>query len=193
MLLLSQRQQLIVAAVLVALMVLTRGHHFAEINMLPSASWAVFLLAGIYLTAKLWFPLLLFIAAALDFSAIYWGGVSSYCVSPAYGFLLPAYGSLWLAGRWYATHYQPTLMTLFPLAITVIAATFAATLFSSGGFYWFSGRYVDPTLAEATQRIVSYFPRYLSSMGFYIAMATIVHGLFLLTKSASPHQDNKTS
>ena len=57
--LLSQRQQLIVAALLALLMVMTRGHHFADINVLPSASWAVFMLAGFYLASKLWFPVFL--------------------------------------------------------------------------------------------------------------------------------------
>lgn len=191
--LLSQRQQLIVAAILALLMVLTRGHHFAEINILPSASWAVFLLAGIYLASKLWFPLFLALAAALDLTAVYWGGVSNYCVSPAYGFLLPAYGSLWLAGRWFATKYQPQLKTLFPLAIAVVFATLTATVFSSGGFYWFSGRYTDPTLVEAIQRIGSYFPRYLSSISFYVMTAVIVHSVFLMAKAAVNHRDNKIS
>lgn len=94
MLSLSQRQQWLIAACLLLLMLVTRGHHFASVDALPSASWAVFFLAGLYLSRGLWFPIFLVLAATLDFAAIYWGGVSSYCVSPAYSFLLPAYGSL---------------------------------------------------------------------------------------------------
>jgi hypothetical protein len=175
---LSRRHQIIVGVLLIALMTLTRGHHFADINVLPSASWAVFFLAGFYLSSRWLFPALLGLAAALDFSAIFWGGVSSYCVSPAYGFLLPAYGSLWLAGRWYASKYQFTWPTLLPLIVSVIIATALATVFSSGGFYWFSGRYTDPTFVELGQNFIQYFPKYLGTLSFYIAVAAVVHIAF---------------
>ncbi len=178
MLTLSRQHQIIVGALLIALMTLTRGHHFAEINALPSASWAVFFLAGLYLSSRWLFPALLGLAAALDFSAIFWGGVSSYCVSPAYGFLLPAYGSLWLAGRWYASKYQFSWTTLLPLAGSVIVAAALATAFSSGGFYWFSGRYTDPTFVELGQNFIQYFPKYLGTLSFYIAVVAVVHIAF---------------
>lgn len=170
--------QLLIAAALIALMIVTRGHHFVSINFLPSASWAVFFLAGLYLSRRFWFPILLGLALTLDLIAVTWGGVSNFCVSPAYGFLLPAYGSLWLAGRWYAGKYQFNWMTLLPLAASVIAAAAVATAFSGGGFYWFSGRYPDPNMAEYLQRFVQYFPKYLGTLSFYVAVAAIVHTAF---------------
>ena len=157
--LLSLRQQLIVAALLVLLMVMTRGHHFADINVLPSASWAVFMLAGFYLASKLWFPAFLGLAVVLDLMSVYIGGASNFCVSPSYGFLLPAYGSLWLAGRWFQSKYQFNWTALF----------------SGGGFYWFSGRYVDPTMAEYLTRFVQSYPGNLSKLSFYIAAAAVIH------------------
>lgn len=178
MLTLSRQHQLLIGALLIALMIVTRGHHFASINALPSASWAIFFLAGLYLSSRWLFPALLGLAAALDFSAIFWGGVSSYCVSPAYGFLLPAYGSLWLAGRWYASKYQFSWTTLLPLAGGVIVAAALATVFSSGGFYWFSGRYTEPTFVEFGQRFIQYFPKYLGTLSFYIAVAAVIHIAF---------------
>lgn len=173
--LLSQRQQLIVAALLALLMVMTRGHHFAEINMLPSASWAVFMLAGFYLASKLWFPVFLVLAVALDLIAVTWGGVSNFCVSPAYGFMLPAYGSLWLAGRWFQSKYQFNWTAMFTLALTLVIVTAVAGLFSGGGFYWFSGRYTDPTLVEHMSRFIQSYPGNLSKLGFYIAVAAVIH------------------
>jgi hypothetical protein len=173
--LLSQRQQLIVAVLLALLMVMTRGHHFADINVLPSASWAVFMLAGFYLASKLWFPLFLGLAVALDLIAVYWGGVSNFCVSPAYGFLLPAYGSLWLAGRWFLSRYQFNWTALFTLAVTLVTATAVASLFSGGGFYWFSGRYTDPTMVEYVSRFMQSYPNQLSKLSFYIAIAAVIH------------------
>lgn len=175
MLSLSQRQQWLIAGFLLLLMLVTRGHHFASVNVLPSASWAVFFLAGLYLSRNFWFPLFLALAAALDFSAIFWGGASSYCVSPAYGFLLPAYGSLWLAGRWLSKHIAFQWSSLLTLTLAISLATATATLFSSGGFYWFSGRYTEPNLLELASRFATYLPKYLATMSFYVAIALVCH------------------
>ncbi len=47
MLILSKQTQIVIGLVLVLLMAVTRGHHFATLNHLPGASWAVFFLAGL--------------------------------------------------------------------------------------------------------------------------------------------------
>lgn len=187
---LSRQHQLIVGALLVALMVVTRGHHFASVNVLPSASWAVFLLAGFYLSSRWGFPLLLALAAALDFSAVLISGVSSYCLSPAYSMLLPAYGSLWLGGRWLARHYQPQWIMLLSLTAVITASTAMATIFSSGGFYWFSGRYTDPSLVELASRLLDYYPQYLANTAFYVAIALLCHLAFRFSQL---HQADKAS
>ncbi|MGH8590136.1 MAG: hypothetical protein ACREXX_12665, partial [Gammaproteobacteria bacterium] len=106
--------------------------------------------------------------------AIAFGGVSSFCMSPAYGFLLPAYGALWLAGRWYAVRHRFAFSTLLPLAASVVIGGVVSELFSSGGFYFFSGRF-EPNLAEFGTRIVRYFPSSLATLAFYVAVAAIVH------------------
>jgi hypothetical protein len=95
---LSVRAQWTIGIVLALLMAATCGYHFVTIEHLPSASWAAFFIAGMYLGSRLVFPALLAEAALLDFAAITWGGVSNFCVTPAYGFLLPAYSTLWVAG-----------------------------------------------------------------------------------------------
>lgn len=46
MLTLAPRHQVMVGAVLAALLAATRGQHFATLQHLPGASWAVFFLAG---------------------------------------------------------------------------------------------------------------------------------------------------
>jgi hypothetical protein len=175
---LSRQHQMIVGVLLVALMVVTRGQHFASVSALPSASWAVFFLAGFYLSTRWAFPGLLALAAALDFSAVFFAGVSSYCLSPAYGFLIPAYGSLWLAGRWFASKYQFSWTTTLFLSASVVTGAAMATVFSSGGFYWFSGRYTDPTVIEFGQRFIQYFPQYLGTLSFYVAIAAVSHIAF---------------
>lgn len=193
MLSLSKRSQLLIGLLLVALMAFTRGHHFASINHLPSASWAMFFLAGFYISSRSIFPILLITAGLLDYMSITWGGTSSYCVSPAYAMLLPAYGSLWLAGRWYAAHYQFSWKTLLPLTASAVLSTAVCTILSGGGFYFFSGRYTDPTFIEYTQRFLDYFPTYLGTMSFYVGLAAVCHSLFLVTsRSGKAHQEKQS-
>ena len=120
MLTLSTRNQLAIGLLLVSLMILTRSHHFASVHNLADASWAIFFLAGAYLRSA--WPLLGFFALSwwLDFAAYTWGGVSDFCITPAYVFLLPAYASLWLAGRWYAKRHQFSWHTVMPLSLSVM-------------------------------------------------------------------------
>ena len=54
---LSRRSQVAIGIVLVLLVAMTRGSHFSLVN-LPSASWAVFFLAGVLLKPRWVFPLL---------------------------------------------------------------------------------------------------------------------------------------
>src|SRR5690606_25885106 len=103
-----------ILALLAVVMLATRTHHFGAV---PDASWAVFFIAGFYLSAgrstadgaamrgwSLWaFPLLMALAVAIDYVVITGQGIafwSHYCVSTAYLFLLPSYVAPWLGGSW---------------------------------------------------------------------------------------------
>lgn len=193
MLTLSRRNQLVIGMALAALMIATRGQHFATLHGLPGASWAVFFLAGVYLRPVWVLPAALGLAGFLDFAAFTWGGASGFCLTPAYAFLLPAYGSLWLAGRWYAGRYRLAWGTLASLAAAAFAGTAVCELFSSGGFYFFSGRFAEPMLAEFGARLAKYFPSYLGSLVFYVAIAAVVHTLLVLARSSGVARDVKAS
>ncbi|HEY6898797.1 MAG TPA: hypothetical protein VI279_16180 [Rhodocyclaceae bacterium] len=171
----SPRQQLAIGASLGLLLIASRGYHFQSLqNVLPSASWAVFFLAGVYLRPLLGFALLLALAAATDYVAIVWGGVSDFCVSPAYAALLPAYGCLWLAGRAYAARRGAAAIAPLSLAASAILGSALCELISSGSFYVFSGRFAQPALAEFAARSAEYFPAALYGMAFWIAVALAV-------------------
>ncbi|TWC34076.1 hypothetical protein FBY03_11341 [Pseudomonas sp. SJZ079] len=174
MLQLSPRHQLLVAIALAALLAMTRGHHFGSLN-LPSASWAVFFLAGVLLAPRWLFPALFVEASLLDFGAMQWSGVSDWCLSPAYWMLVPAYGSLWLAGRLYAGWHRDQLSSLLLLAAVASIAAFVAYLFSGGGFLFFSGRYLEPSLALLVERIGAYYPRYLGNLALYLGLAVVLY------------------
>ncbi|OGI42131.1 MAG: hypothetical protein A2150_07430 [Candidatus Muproteobacteria bacterium RBG_16_64_11] len=185
MLTLSTRHQAAIGLGLAALLIVTRGQHFASLHSLPGASWAVFFLAGIYLRPLWALPALLGLAWLLDFAAFTWGGASGFCLTPAYVFLLPAYSALWFAGRWYARRHCFTWRTLLPLGAAMLAGAAVCELFSSGGFYFFSGRFAEPNLAEFGVRLVKYFPSYLQSVGFYVGIAAVIHALFGLAHGAT--------
>lgn len=172
---LSIRVQFIIGFVLVLLMVSTRGHHFATLALLPGASWAVFFLAGVYLRSQWVLPGLLALTWLLDFAAFTWGNTSGFCLTRAYVFLLPAYSALWFGGRWYARNYHFEWRSLITLSVGVLVSATVCELFSSGSFYFFSGRFDDPALIEFGSRLLKYFPSYLQSLFFYIGIASVVH------------------
>jgi hypothetical protein len=175
-------QSLAIALVIALMVIVTRGHHFASIDFLPSASYAAFFIAGYYLRSTIMFVALLALCAGLDLAAVTWGGVSNFCVTPAYGFLLPAYGTMWLAGRWTADNTSWEFSSLFKLAGVVVMASAIAELFSSGGFYFFGGRYENPTLIEFGARVVKYYPKQLEAIAFWVVVALIAHVVFGLAK-----------
>lgn len=180
MLTLSFRNQIIIASLLALLMILTRSHHFASIHNLADASWAIFFLAGIYLRSAWSLPGFFALSWWLDFAAYTWGGVSDFCLTPAYVFLLPAYASLWLAGRWYAKRYQFAWSTVLPLSISVMAGLVLCELFSGGGFYFFSGRIAETSLVEFGEQMIKYFPLYIETFVFYVSIAVMIHTAFTL-------------
>lgn len=193
MLTLSNRNQILIGAVLALLLIATRGQHFATLHNLPGASWAVFFLVGVYVRPMWVLQAMLVFVWGLDFAPHMLSGASlaeivnggqAFCLTPAYVFLLPAYAALWLAGRWYARRYRFESRTLLPLGAAALAGAAVCELLSSGGFYFFSGRFAEPTLAEIATRLATYFPKYLQSLAFYVGIATVVHGLFGLVHGA---------
>jgi len=178
----DNRNQYGIGAVLALLIAATHGHHFATALNLPPATWVVFFLAGFYLRSAWAFGALLAEVVLIDYVAIAFGGVSAFCISPAYGFLLPAYGTLWLAGRWYAKCYSFSMSTLPALGASLLGSATLAEMFSSGGFYFFSGRFVDTNLAEFGGRLLKYFPHTLQSFAFWAAVALAVHVALVMVR-----------
>ncbi len=186
---LSTRAQLAIGIVLILLMAMTRGQHFASVQNLPSASWSIFFLAGFYLRPRWMFVLLFAEASVLDFGSLASGSISDWCLSPAYWALVPAYGSLWLAGRLFAGWQRDDLRSLGVLTLTLLVAACAAYLISGGAFYFFSGRYPEPTLAGFLPRIAHYLPRHLGNLAFYVGTALVLHvGIVSALRLMRPRQ-----
>ncbi|QSA98658.1 hypothetical protein [Methylococcus sp. EFPC2] len=173
---------------LALLMAATRSHHFASITHLPDASWAVFFLAGFYLRPAWVFAGLLGLAGLSDYVAITQFGVSDFCVSAAYGFLLPAYGALWFAGRLYAARYRFEPANLIWLAGYALAGATISELLSSGGFYYFSGRFAETSLAQFGGRLVTYFPHGLEGLALYLGSVVVAHVALTLASGTAPRR-----
>lgn len=174
-------------AILAVLMAATRMHHFGSSLHLPDASLAVFLLAGFLVASPLLFGALLIEAAALDYVAITHLGVSDYCVTPAYGFLIPTYAVLWFAGRIYARVHQNNLRSLGMFAAISFAAVNVAFLISNGSFYLFSGRLADVSIAQYAARIAQYYVPYVSGAVVYLVPAAMLYVLFTRRAVSANH------
>ncbi|MBU6296663.1 MAG: hypothetical protein KJS68_00350 [Alphaproteobacteria bacterium] len=181
---LSAHHQILIGFVLTMLMAVTRSHHVASLDHMPDASWAVFFLAGVYLRSAFALPLFLAEAVLIDYLAITFGGVSAFCISPAYAALLPAYGALWLGGRWYAKRLDVRLDTLIPLSASLAVGGIVCELISSGSFYFLSGRFTDPTLADFMPRVAEYLPTGLGSLALYVGLAAVTHVILTLAQRA---------
>ena len=159
-------------------MLFRSGHYFPALRAaLPSTSWAVFFLAGVYLRPRWFLPVLLLLAGALDVLAIGWGNVSDYCLTIAYAALVPAYAVLWFGGRWFAGEMALGRGTMMRLVASAFVATFACEIISSGSFYFSSGRFADPTLAGFGERLVQYFPHSLAAMALWVTLAALSRAL----------------
>lgn len=193
MLTLPLRHQYLIGTILITLMIVTREYHFASLHNLPGASWAVFFLAGVYLSSSWALPGFLALTWVLDASAYFTVAESEFCLTTAYAFLLPAYSALWAAGRWFAMHYRFSWRALLPLFSSLIIGAAACELFSSGGFYFFSGQFAETTFTEFWQRELHYFPLYLQSLLFYTGTAVVIHTLFVLIHKVRHPRINASS
>jgi hypothetical protein len=172
--------ELAIACALAALMAATRFHHFGSALHLPDASLAVFFLGGLYLRRPLAFGAYAALAALIDYVAITHAGVSDWCVTPAYAFLLPTYACLWWAAGWCAKkHGLRGWSGYLRLAGALVGATVLAFLISNGSFYGLSGYFGELAPAEYAARVAKYFPSYLASTMAYVAAAVLFEALIL--------------
>ncbi len=189
----SQHRTAWIAAGLILLMAATRFNHFGTAFALPDASLAVFFLGGLYLAkssraAVALFAALLLEAGAVDYHATAVQGISDWCITPAYGFLVPAYASLWLAGRWFARHHIMEGKGLAWLAVSAWGASSLAFVLSNAGFYLFSGRFADMAVAEYVSRVSEYYGSYVLVAMFYVGCAVVAQMMFaLLHRDATQH------
>ena len=184
----SVRSRMVLFLGLALVMAATRFPGLASHVHLHDASWALFFIAGFYLTDS-WrwaFPALLACAVAVDFVGIKYYGVSNYCVTVAYWFLVPAYGALWLGGRWLRRHESDDASGLMGLAASALAATSICFLLTNGSFYWLGGRVADPSWQGWFANFTRWYWPFVSVSLAYIAVAAFGH--YLVTRVLLPRR-----
>lgn len=164
----SRNAQIGTGAALAILMICTRGQHFVTVDALPSASWAVFFLAGALLRPGWTLPALFVLSSLLDLAGLALGRVTDWCLSPAYWALIVAYAVLWFGGRAYARAHREHWSALPWLVLSLLATSVVAYLISKSGFYFLSGRYPDASFAGFLERIPRYYPRALATLAGYV-------------------------
>ena len=152
---------------LMLLMAATRFHHFGTAFSLPDASLAVFFLAGFWQGGRYVLAALLLEAGLIDYVAITQLGVSDFCISPAYVFLIPSYALLWLAGQ-FSSKLPITSAQNAAKALTglVVAAT-GAFFISNTSFYLLSDQVANISWSQYLHGFSLYYPSYLSVALFY--------------------------
>lgn len=169
---LTQKQWLLIGGFLMLAMIVTRSH---LVNHVQDMSWAVFFIAGFYLRQYLAFPVFFIGALAVDLVVIKVQGGDNYCFTPSYAMLVPAYFSMWLAGRWLAHHYREDARGVLYLAGAAILGTSVCFLISNAGFYAFSGRFGEMTLLEYAATVAKYMPMYMQTTLLYVGIAALLH------------------
>ena len=180
----SDRRIVLSVAILSILMLATRGAHFSGLQALPEASWMIFMIAGLLLPSWffIWFMSL---AVGIDAYAFSFGELPGTCFSIAYGMLIPAYFSMWIAGRLVASHFTTNVTGLAGFFIYAMVGTLICELISSGSFYLWSGSF-EPTIREFVSRELRYAPATISSSAFWavtFAASTTLWRLYRQTKS----------
>ena len=164
-------------AAFAAMMVATRFHHFGDVLHLPDASMALFFLGGLYLRKHWQFVSFIALAVVIDWIAIEHAGVSDFCVTPAYSFLLPAYAVLWYGGRWYGPRLQMQWKSLAGAVVVALLCASASFAISNGAFYWLGGRYENPHMAQYLARAWQWGPLFVRTTMTYIVVALAIHAI----------------
>jgi hypothetical protein len=164
---------------LVLLMIATRFPGLASNWHLQDASWALFFIAGFYLSRH-WrwaFPALMVVAVAIDLVAIRFYGIDNYCMTVAYWFVVPGYGALWFGGHWLSRRASLDGRGLILLAASLALSVSVCYLITNGSFYWLSDRAANPSWEGWARNFAAWYWPFTRVTLAYVAVATFVHVL----------------
>lgn len=168
---LSLTQKLGVAAIIAFFMLLTRGSHVLTAVSLPDASLVLFLFGGLLLGRLAWFAVFILLASMIDFGAASVNSWYAFCLTDGYWGLIPAYGAMWLGGRFLAKRADAFAPLAY--AITTFVTTMLAFVISTQTYYLFSGRFPNNGVIETMQYGWNYLPSYLAYTAMYFVIVWV--------------------
>ncbi len=181
-------------------MVVTRGNHIASFSALPSASTAIFFIAGFYLRSikAFWFFYLL--TVIIDLSTSYYRGQFGDCITSSYPMLVLSYGIIFSGGAWLSRarfsqpkHSQDWFNRLIVMCLVFIVVYSLAFFISNGSYYVFSGNFFPLSLTEYLTRVEKYYLGYLTTPIAYLGSACAMHLSFhYLTRLLTSEQAEAT-
>jgi hypothetical protein len=175
---LSIRNQLLLGAFLILLLVITRSHNTLSFDLIPVSTIGLFFLLGVYFR-KVWVLTLAFaVVWMMDITGMTWSGNTEFCLKDSYLFLLLSYSVYWASGRLFATLYAGENLTSLAL-LTLIAPTGAALgyLVSSASFHYWSGSLEEDIIqmfSDYSMRLTGH----LEGLAVYLVIAVFAHMLF---------------
>ena len=167
---------LAVFALLTLLMLATRTHHFASLNNLPSASIAIFFLAGMYLRNIKAFWFFYTLSITIDLASSYYRGQFGDCITTSYPALVLSYAAMFTVGYYSKPNWQQNTwqINIIKVTLALFVASSIAFFISNGSYYTLSGKFPDLSWAEYGTRVDKYYFRSISNPVFYVISAVII-------------------
>lgn len=176
-------------AALAIVMAITRFSPATAVIHLQDASWAVFFLAGFYLVNQ-WrwaFPALMVEAVLIDYVAIEYLGVSNYCVTAAYWFLVPSYAALWAGGSWLHRHHSMDFRGFSRLVASASGGISLCFLISNASFYWIGSRVAVPTWDGWLANFSDWYWPFLRAPLAYVGAGAMMHVIVIQGRKLLEH------
>ncbi|WP_077340248.1 hypothetical protein [Pseudocolwellia agarivorans] len=166
-----------ICGLLTLLMIATRGNHFSTFNSLPSASTAVFFLAGMYLRKVKDFWFFYILSITIDLASSFYRGQFGDCLTASYPALAFSYAAMFAAGYYVRPDWsqQNMITNIVKVSVALIIASSIAFFISNGSYYAFSGKFPDLSWAEYATRVNKYFFKSVSNPVFYVATGIVMH------------------
>jgi hypothetical protein len=163
---------------LIALMGATRVEHFGSQFQLPDASLAVFFLCGLGAFGVAALCVLILEAGIIDFLSITQMGISDFCVSGAYIFLIPAYSLMWIGGR-KCLQFSNSILSFVLLRqfVILVVMTIGAFFISNTSFFLLSGYFPGYPFLQYVDGWKQYFPPFLlATLCYWAVVTSAYHG-----------------
>jgi hypothetical protein len=153
---------------------------------LPDASLAAFFMGGFGLARTRSFGWLLLAAFLADWVAFQTGSAPWSCVTPAYVFLVPAYGLVWGAGRLARSCGLPGYRWLAGAIFHAVLGVTAAFIVSNAAYFAFTAEAAATGGLAYAEAVIRYFPAYLGDTLFYLTPVLLMVLWSAQVRRASP-------